>query len=1772
MFLPARMRACVYVSLYGAQLLARVQRNTNHEEADPDVELLKHIIRFAPHTAQIYVQPIAQVVLQWFDQPAASHTPATLATIAELAQIDSDHLSELAQRVLPTLIELLSDYSQPKRRSAAISALGKVALGTGNVSQSFIDHPNLSKLLVKMLRTEVDGKMRRKLLRLRGVLVVPQRQSQSKNNENTQVNTNNAVLDQQAMHAEKGSDSYFEAAAMNALMRIANDSSLFMHHSTVFQVIIVIFEHLKTTVYTFLDRVVPSFLYMIQLAKETSPGDRWLHMVMELARLVDIVKKRITPVASLIINFLVDTWVPSIPMVFLVRSLAEVLRDDFIVYLPQILPTLHRALLVEPNAGIQHEILPLCVLLSKILDGWLHMVLPPIISLISNTKLDLQLRTEAVYTVTQISANLSLKDYGSLIVHTVATTIDHTPEMHDACLALLMCLVRQMGTTYIEIGLHDVIAKQMAKHKIQHLGYSTVILYCASGNPLPQLGADDSDDDSVDWENIDEEAMVTSLQVDQTTLKEAWEVLPKASLEDWSEWIRQFGRSLLKESTSPALRACSLLADIHEPLVRELFNAAFVSCWAELHLDTQDELMLFFESALADGTRNTRDVKRVVLNLAEFMDSMHKGRLPISTDTLIASATANRAYAKALHYKEAEFFSKVPSGQGFANNDTIITPIRNRADSMDSQKQSKDLVNIIADLVEINNALQQHKAAAGALGLIQKMPEVAKSLDSIAPTLNEKLGRWDKALQQYQRLDHRSRAADFDVTMGQMRCLRKLGMLDELFEVAKSKKNQFEIENWRSIAKMACNVAASAAKWNELKQYADDVPEEEGALVYKAMISIHEGHYWLARAYIAGARRVSDARLISLLGGGNDRLQSEAQTLTELEECIEYRLAGAHRSTRQNIQAAWRQRLQGCQKDMEVWSRILQLRSLAMMPHEDYQTHIEYSSICFRAGEENRSRQVLTTLLQMNPAPLQALPSCDPVLKYAFCKHLWLTSHRDEAYRRLQALTAKMPTPAFVDHTDTCPLKAKCCRKLGAWKLALQVTEEPLGPDVVRDVAECFMTATSAAPLWQKAWHSLALFHFRVAMAYTHVKDEAPTTAHVEHALHAVNGFFKSISLSSANTLQDTLHLLRLWFTYGAHGRVIDAVNQTRASIRVDVWRQVIPQLIARIDVADQTIRQSIHQALLDIGRQHPQAIVFPLSVSARSTGERAQAARRLMAQMEQHSWELVHEANLVADELIRVGVLWHEQWYGALQSASNLFYEKQDVDGMIKLLKPLHDKLHTPGSLREIAFVQAFGSELKKAEELMARCKSSGDMQDAFAAWNYYYRTYKRIVKMLPLLKSICMKSAAPKLLLCKNLHLAVPGTYRTVGELVTIASFDPDLRVIISKQRPRTLSLWGSDGRKYDYLLKGQEDPRMDERVMSVFSLVNRMLEEDKITKDQHLKIRQYSITPLSPNSGLIGWVAGCDTLHELIRDYRKRNNMVIHAEHKWVREHAPTARDSSGTPTDDGYDKLLLEQKVELFQHAITTTSGDDLASMQWLNSPDTEKWLVRRNNYTRTLAVMSMVGYILGLGDRHPSNIMIDQRSGDVCHIDFDDCFEVAQQREKYPENVPFRLTRMLIAAMEVGGIEGTFRSTCENTMRVMRSDPDSLIATLQIFIHDPILRETNAEDHSGSTFVDTDSPAKPMSLHHSMDIAPARQRFASMSIVSVSDRHLLSAKARKSIACVEEKLSGLAFSNPFGSSDKGQGCVDVTKQVQQLIDASTSPMNLSQLFMGWCPYW
>jgi len=67
----------------------------------------------------------------------------------------------------------------------------------------------------------------------------------------------------------------------------------------------------------------------------------------------------------------------------------------------------------------------------------------------------------------------------------------------------------------------------------------------------------------------------------------------------------------------------------------------------------------------------------------------------------------------------------------------------------------------------------------------------------------------------------------------------------------------------------------------------------------------------------------------------------------------------------------------------------------------------------------------------------------------------------------------------------------------------------------------------------------------------------------------------------------------------------------------------------------------------------------------------------------------------------------------------------------------------------------------------------------------------------------------------------------------------------------------------------------------------------------------------------------------------------------------------------------------------------------------------------------------VGYILGLGDRHVQNILIDTQTAELIHIDLGVAFEQGRILPT-PETVPFRLTRDIVDGMGVMGVEGVFR--------------------------------------------------------------------------------------------------------------------------------------------------
>lgn len=265
------------------------------------------------------------------------------------------------------------------------------------------------------------------------------------------------------------------------------------------------------------------------------------------------------------------------------------------------------------------------------------------------------------------------------------------------------------------------------------------------------------------------------------------------------------------------------------------------------------------------------------------------------------------------------------------------------------------------------------------------------------------------------------------------------------------------------------------------------------------------------------------------------------------------------------------------------------------------------------------------------------------------------------------------------------------------------------------------------------------------------------------YAISAVEGFYHSIHLSKGSSLQDTLRLLTIWFDYGENIPVYNALLMCIKKIEIENWLQVIPQLIARIDTTRQLVRELVYELLRDIGKFHPQALVYPLTVASKSASvNRKNGADKILSSMRNHSSTLVEQAIMCSDELIRVAILWHEQWHEGLEEASRLYFTENNWKAMFDALEPLHLMLDRgPQTLKETSFAQAYGRELKDARDWCERFRNTNQKKDIDQAWDIYYHVFRRISKQLPQLTSLELPYVSPKLMECRDLELAVPGSY---------------------------------------------------------------------------------------------------------------------------------------------------------------------------------------------------------------------------------------------------------------------------------------------------------------------------------------------------------------------------------------------------------------------------
>jgi phosphatidylinositol kinase/protein kinase (PI-3 family) len=466
-------------------------------------------------------------------------------------------------------------------------------------------------------------------------------------------------------------------------------------------------------------------------------------------------------------------------------------------------------------------------------------------------------------------------------------------------------------------------------------------------------------------------------------------------------------------------------------------------------------------------------------------------------------------------------------------------------------------------------------------------------------------------------------------------------------------------------------------------------------------------------------------------------------------------------------------------------------------------------------------------------------------------------------------------------------------------------------------------------------------------------------------------------------------------------------------------------------------------------------------------------------------------DAELFSDGMIRSALTWFESWKSSLEVASHSDSRHDAV------LAARFDEFRHPRCEMDEYFIRQFSGVVSDCQKLFEQ-HTVESVREMWTIFNDFYEQLKEKINQLSVL---LLAKVSERLARRRGFAMSIPG-----GDHQMLDHVDPVLEILGTQQHPRCIYLVSNTGNKVKFLLKGNEDLRLDERLMQFFALVNTLFVHARSKYD--FSIVCYPVLPLTKEAGLIKWVTGADTMHQMVIEDRDLRKVSLSREAEICHEFMACE-----------FKTLDSLQRLEVFDEICDDCRGLELFEYIWLKSPNAAIWVSRSERFTISGAVMSMIGYVIGLGDRHPSNIMIQKGTGNIIHIDFGESFDSAMARPVNPERVPFRLTRMIVNALEGSVTDGLYQQMSFKVMQLIRKHKVTLGTQLGIL------------------------------LDEKMDIAAA-QFFGSEDAM---------------VEKVFEKLNGTEL------SDDGSE-MSVEDHVGTLIQIATNPQNYLMHYRGWCPFW
>uniref|UniRef100_A0A3B5Q076 DNA-dependent protein kinase catalytic subunit n=1 Tax=Xiphophorus maculatus TaxID=8083 RepID=A0A3B5Q076_XIPMA len=638
-------------------------------------------------------------------------------------------------------------------------------------------------------------------------------------------------------------------------------------------------------------------------------------------------------------------------------------------------------------------------------------------------------------------------------------------------------------------------------------------------------------------------------------------------------------------------------------------------------------------------------------------------------------------------------------------------------------------------------------------------------------------------------------------------------------------------------------------------------------------------------------------------------------------------------------------------------------------------------------------------------------------------------------------------------------------------------------------------------------------------------------------SVHVVESMLKALKMNCEEARLRFPRLLQIIELYPSE--TLDVMTKEMASIPCWILISWISQMVALLDKPEAI---ALQHCIEQIARSYPQALVYALMISSESyrfeesvTGHQQQEfVNRLRSMLDKGG--AVKSFVDALQQLTNPDMIFKDWWESVKSEMEKSTFNKKQMGEMYEEMRSSLCDRNTQGhgGFRR-KFIQKFSKDVEKllgpnGSNLFEKRKNKSFLQEVtklMESMRGFQKEPGNLKEYSPWLSGF---KADPF-----SNELEIPGQYdgrsKPLPEYhAKITGFDERVKVMSSIRRPKRLIIRGDDERDHPFLVKGGEDLRQDQRIEQLFAVMNIVLSHDTSCTRRGLQLRTYQVIPITTRY----WTQML-LIHLFILK-AKRDNAV------------------------GNFLKVLQHVPSDLLKRAF----------LKMCNGP--EAFLSLRSHFITSHALLCVSHWVLGIGDRHRSNFMINMETGGMIGIDFGHAFGSATQFLAVPELMPFRLTQQFVNLIQPLKESGLIQSTMVHSLRAFRAEPDLLLNTMDVFVKEPSLDWKNFEVKQlkkGGTWTQSVN-TKEINWFPLQKVNFARRKLEGANPATITSEELklgfekdFAFQGMQAVALGSEEHNVRAKLPAAGLS--------VEQQVDCLLDQAMDPNVLGRVYAGWEPW-